>query len=274
MRSILISLAMLITCALQAQSFKVMTYNIRYDTPHDSVNQWSNRKHKVVALLKNYTPDIFGVQEALYNQVSDIQKNLSDYSYIGVGRDDGKKKGEFTAIFFRTDRFTLLQQNTFWLSEKPNQPGSKSWDAAITRIATWAMLEDKQNKQRFLFINTHFDHIGEEARLRSAELLKAKASELAPDVPVVITGDFNCSREEAPYHALTNTELIELIDPAPEPKGTFCTFKVGGMECRAIDFIFITNEWRADGYKVIDDNDGKYYPSDHLPVMLTLSHAN
>ncbi|MBT1702975.1 endonuclease/exonuclease/phosphatase family protein [Chryseosolibacter indicus] len=274
MRIVLVCFLALMMFGSQGQSFKVMTYNIRYDTPNDSINRWSNRKQKVFQLLKNYSPDIFGVQEALYNQVTDIQKNLPGYSYVGVGRDDGKQKGEFSALFYKADRFKVVKQNTFWLSEKPDKPGSKSWDAAITRIATWALLEDKSNSQRFIVINTHFDHIGEEARLKSAELLKAKAIELAPDIPLIITGDFNCTREEAPYHALTNTEVIELIDPAPEPVGTFCTFKVNSRECQGIDYIFVTNQWRADGYKVINDNDGKYYPSDHLPVVITLSYTD
>ncbi len=254
-----------------AQSFKVMTYNIRYDTPADSVNQWSNRKEKVFSLLKKHSPEIFGVQEALHHQLTDIHKNLQGYSWIGVGRDDGKTKGEFSAIFYKTDRYNVIDKNTFWLSETPTVPGSKSWDAAITRVATWAMLVDKQTDKKFLVMNTHFDHMGQEARKQSAALLKKYAADLAPDVPVIITGDFNCTPDEAPYSTITDGALIELIDPAPEPKGTFCSFKVNSIQCRTIDYIFITNAFRADNHIVINDNNGSYYPSDHLPVMVTLS---
>lgn len=257
-----------------SQSFRVMTYNIRFDNPADGVNRWSARKQKVFDLIKKYDPDILGVQEALVHQITDITSATADYDYVGVGRDDGKQGGEFSAIIYRKSRFRVIESNTFWLSETPEVPGSKSWDAAITRVATWAIFEDISAGRRFLVINTHFDHIGKEARRRSAEIIKEKASQLATEIPLILTGDFNCTREEDPYQVLTNNELIELIDPASSPEGTFCSFEVNSIDCRAIDYIFLTNEWRADAYKVIRDNDGKYYPSDHLPVMLTVSYTD
>jgi endonuclease/exonuclease/phosphatase family metal-dependent hydrolase len=122
---------------LSAQQIDVMTYNIRYDNPGDGINQWSSRKEKVFALIKKYDPDIFGVQEALHHQLTDIQNNCNGYKFIGVGRDDGKEKGEYSAIFYRSSRFDVIDQNTFWLSETPQTPGRKIWDAAITRVATW-----------------------------------------------------------------------------------------------------------------------------------------
>jgi len=254
------------------QSIKVMTYNIRLDTPVDSVNQWPKRTHKVFALIKKYDPDILGVQEAIHHQLMDLVKNLPEYDYVGVGRDDGKTKGEYSAILYKKKRFNVLEQSTFWLSETPNDPGSKSWDAAITRVASWARLRDTKTKKEFLAINTHFDHIGKEARTNSASLLKRKSTELGKNLPVIITGDFNCSRAEPPYKTMMDTSGIKLIDPIPgQPIGTFCGFKVNGMECRDIDYIFHTSHWTASDYKVIDDNDGVYYPSDHLPVMATFS---
>jgi endonuclease/exonuclease/phosphatase family metal-dependent hydrolase len=260
--------------AATAQSLKVMTYNIRFDNPADGVNAWGPRKEKLTGLLKKYDADIIGVQEALIHQITDITTALPDYAYVGVGRDDGKRKGEYSAILFKKDRFTISEQNTFWLSETPDKPGSKSWDAAITRVATWALVKENTAGREFYVINTHFDHIGQEARKQSAELLKNKLTEFKPGIPIVLTGDFNCTREEDPYKVLTDGETLELIDPASMPVGTFCTFEVKGPECRAIDYIFLTNEWRADGYKVIDDNDGVYYPSDHLPVIITLSFTD
>ena len=247
-----------------------MTYNIRLDTPADSVNQWPKRTQKVFDLISKYDPDILGVQEAIHHQLMDLVKNLPQYDYVGVGRDDGKTKGEFSAILYKKERFNVLQQGTFWLSETPNVPGSKSWDAAITRVASWAKLKDKRTNKEFLSINTHFDHIGKEARRHSASLLKQNAYELGKDLPLIITGDFNCTRSEPPYSTIMNPEGIRLIDPLPgAPVGTFCGFKVNSIECRAIDYIFHTDHWNAFGYKVITDNDGKYYPSDHLPVMTT-----
>lgn len=274
MTRILVPVLFVFCCtAVAGQALKVMTYNVRFDNPEDGINAWSHRKERVFDLVRKYDPDILGVQEALYHQLAEITSHTGNYSYIGAGRDDGRKKGEFSAIIYKKDRFEVLEEETFWLSERPGKPGSKSWDAAITRVVTWAILTDRLSGRRFLVMNTHFDHIGQEARKKSAEILKQKASDLAPDIPMIITGDLNCTREEEPYQILTNTELIELIDPAPEPGGTYCTFGVGAAPCKAIDYILISNEWRADQYKVIDDNDGKYYPSDHLPVMITLTFS-
>jgi endonuclease/exonuclease/phosphatase family metal-dependent hydrolase len=271
MRIFCVFIVLLISTLAEAQTLRIMTYNIRFDNPQDSVNAWPNRKQKVFNLLKKYDADIIGLQEALLHQITDITGALNGYEFVGVGRDDGKQKGEYSPIVYKKDKLEVVDQNTFWLSENPQQPGSKSWDAAITRIATWILFKDKQTGRKFLCINTHFDHIGTEARKHSAEILKAKASEIGSDFPIVITGDFNCTRDEAPYKIMTDGEFLELIDPASQPEGTYCTFKVNGAECRAIDYIFVSSEWRTDKYTVIKDNDGKYYPSDHLPVMLTIS---
>ncbi|MEO7990028.1 MAG: endonuclease/exonuclease/phosphatase family protein [Chryseolinea sp.] len=257
--------------SLEAQPMKVMTYNIRLDIAIDSVNQWPNRTHKVFALIKKYDPDILGVQEAIHHQLMDLVKNLPEYGYIGVGRDDGKTKGEYSAILYKKKRFKVIQGSTFWLSKTPDIPGSKDWDAAITRVASWGILKDKKTKIEFLMMNTHFDHIGKEARKNSAMLLKQKAVELGKNLPVILTGDFNCLREEPPYETIMNPEGIMFIDALPGTAiGTFCGFKVNGMECKAIDYIFHTSQWISSNYNVIQDNDGKYYPSDHLPVITTL----
>ena len=272
MRTLLILLLFMMTLTTQGQSIKVMTYNIRYDTPQDSINQWQKRNHKVYALIKKYDPDLIGLQEVLHNQLMDLLDNLPAYSYIGVGRDDGKTKGEYSAILYKKDHFKPLQQNTFWLSETPEIPGSKSWDAAITRVASWGKFKDTKSSKEFLMINTHFDHIGKEARKNSALLLKQKASEIDKSLPLVITGDFNCTREDPPYATIMEPKGVVLTDPAKSnPPGTFCSFKVNSIECRGIDYIFHSREWTSENYKAVQDNDGKYYPSDHLPVMTTLT---
>jgi endonuclease/exonuclease/phosphatase family metal-dependent hydrolase len=271
-RNIFFLFLLFAACSAAAQTVNVMTYNIRYDNPNDGINQWSNRKEKVFNLVKKYHPDILGVQEALVHQLKDMAGNIPGYTYIGVGRDDGKEKGEFSAILYRADRFDVLEQNTFWLSETPEIPGSKSWDAAITRVATWARMRDKKSKREFVVINTHFDHIGKEAREKSAGLLKSKASKLANELPLIITGDFNCTRDEPPYQVMIAPSKVVLTDAAPQNSpGTFCNFGVNSMECRPIDYIFHTPQWRSEHYNVIQDNDGKNYPSDHLPVYVELS---
>ena len=262
----------LITTTLLAQPVKVMTYNIRYDNPGDGPNRWDLRKEKVFSLLEKHDADIIGVQEALHHQLEDIRENVNDYEYFGAGRDDGKQKGEYSAVFIRKNRFDILEQNTFWLSKTPEVPGSKDWDAAITRVVTWGRLKDKKSGEVFLMINTHFDHVGKESRKNSAALLKEKAAALAKDLPVIITGDFNFTRERPPYEVMMDPSNIRLIDAAgTDSPGTACGFQVGARPCSAIDYIFYTSRWKADNYRVIQDHDGKYYPSDHLPVMVTLS---
>ncbi len=257
-----------------SQSLKVMTYNIRLDVASDGVNQWGNRKTKLTTLIKKYDPDIIGVQEALPQQMEDLQKSLPAYAHIGVGRDDGKAKGEFSAIFFKKEKLELMDHSTFWLSETPEVAGSKSWDAAITRIATWGKFKDLKTKKELVVINTHFDHIGKEARRKSAELIKIKSVQLAQKLPLIVTGDFNCTREEPPYAAMMDNVGIPLHDPATSPApGTFCGFEVNSIECKAIDYIFHSNHWINKDYKAITDNDGRYYPSDHLPVIVTLEMA-
>jgi endonuclease/exonuclease/phosphatase family metal-dependent hydrolase len=245
-----------------------MTYNIRYDNPGDSMNAWDNRKSKVFDLLEKYDADIVGVQEALHHQLTDIASNVEGYVFFGAGRDDGKQKGEHSAVFIKKDRFEIIEQNTFWLSETPDVPGSKNWDAAITRVATWAKLKDKKSNKTFLFINTHFDHRGKESRKKSAELLKRKALELGKGLPIIMTGDFNFRRDAPPYEVMMDSSL-KLVDTAPAgAPGTSCGFAVGGRSCNGIDYIFHTEQWTSDEYQVIQDNDGKNYPSDHLPVMV------
>jgi endonuclease/exonuclease/phosphatase family metal-dependent hydrolase len=255
-----------------AQSLKVMTYNIRYDNPGDSLNAWPNRIEKVSALIRKYNPDIIGVQEALQNQLQDLIRVLPDYSFVGVGRDDGKEKGEYSAILFRNSRFGLLSKNTFWLSETPDVPGSKSWDAAITRIVTQAKFFDKETKKEFTVLNTHFDHVGIQARFHSAAYIVGLVAGVrkAEKMPILVTGDFNFERNEAGYDAmLAGKDLVD-TKPPNDQTGTYCTFEVGKMECKAIDYIFHTQEWVLKNYQIISDNDGKHYPSDHLPVMVEL----
>jgi endonuclease/exonuclease/phosphatase family metal-dependent hydrolase len=272
MRIFLAILFLMTTLTSLAQSMKIMSYNIRLDTPQDSINQWPNRTHKVYALIKKYDPDLIGLQEVLHHQLMDLLQSLPAYTYIGVGREDGKTKGEYSAILYKKDRFEAINQNTFWLSEMPSSPGSKSWDAAITRVASWGTFKDLKSNKQFLMINTHFDHIGKEARKNSAALLKQKSSEIAKELPLIITGDFNCTRDEPPYETIMRPTGVRLLDPAPKnPPGTFCSFKVNSIQCKGIDYVFHSPAWKASSYQVIQDNDGTFYPSDHLPVMVGLT---
>lgn len=265
-----------------AQSVTVMTYNIRLDTEDDGVNQWGKRSDKVIQLIKKYDPDLLGVQEALHNQMLDLAKNLPGYSYVGVARDDGKEKGEYSAIFYKKEKFDVVSQNTFWLSETPKVPGSKSWDAAITRVASYALLKDKATGKSFAYFNTHFDHIGKEARKNSAKLIKtyiagfqsgAEFGHNNKDIPVLVSGDFNSEPTDEPYKTMVDGSEIKLADsrPAKDMTGTYCGFEVDKIKCNTIDYIFYSPHWKAESYKVIQDHTGKYYPSDHLPVLSSFS---
>lgn len=258
-----------------------MTYNIRLDTESDGVNQWKNRTEKVYTLIKKYNPDVFGVQEALHNQMMDLKNNLTEYDFVGVGRDDGKEKGEYSAIFYKKSKYEVQTQNTFWLSETPDVPGSKNWDAAITRVATFALLKEKSTGKSFLILNTHFDHIGKEARKNSASIIKVylrgfiEGASIKADnsnLPIIMTGDFNSEPTEEPYQVMINGKDLALKDsrPSDSKAGTFCSFTVNSIQCKTIDYIFHSAHWSTKKYQVITDNDEKYYPSDHLPVMATL----
>lgn len=270
MRKLILFLLMGICQMVDAQSVKVMSYNIRFDNPGDGENAWPNRIQKVAHVIQKYDPDLIGIQEALHYQLEDLIRVLPDYTYVGVGRDDGKQLGEYSAILYKNNRFGLLAKETRWLSETPEVPGSKSWDAAITRLVTIARFYDKPLKREFVLLNTHFDHVGKEARLMSGVMLQSIVQNMqtnTQNLPILLTGDFNCDRTEAPYEALVKDNLLIDTKPANDNTGTFCDFAVGSIECRPIDFIFHTKEWILRNYKVAQDNDGKYYPSDHLPVL-------
>jgi len=253
------------------QSIRVMSYNIRFDNPADGGNAWPNRSTKVTRIIQKYDPDFIGIQEALYHQLQDLKNVLPGYSFVGLGRDDGLNKGEYSAIFYKHSRFGMMASSTFWLSETPETPGSKSWDAAITRIATWARFFDKKSHSELFFLNTHFDHIGKEARTKSAILIKSKLIELSQGNPIIVTGDFNCTPDEIPYHEMIIESDSTLFDASKgNTAGTYCGFEVGSSECTTIDYIFHSKEWSVTRYQVLNDNNGKYYPSDHLPVLAEL----
>ncbi len=267
MKLLCIALAFLLPAVTFSQSLKIMSYNIRLDVASDGVNQWSNRTEKLPALIAAYDPDLVGLQEAMHHQLMGILKSLPQYGYIGVARDDGKEKGEYSAILYRKDRFEVVWQKTTWLSETPEVPGSKSWDAAITRVLTRGRFKDKKTGKEFLYFNTHFDHIGKEARKNSAGMILKAIDDERKGLPVLVTGDFNSEVTEDPYKVIATSKTLVDARPANSTQGTFCTFAVNGPPCRLIDYIFHTKEWKVKEYKVITDNDGTNYPSDHLPVL-------
>jgi endonuclease/exonuclease/phosphatase family metal-dependent hydrolase len=263
-----------LTSICEAQSLKVLTYNIRLDIASDGINNWSNRKDYFNAQLQFYNPDIFGIQEALPNQVRDIVAALETYKNISMGRD-GVEKGEASSLFFKKDRFTLLQGATFWLSETPNVI-SKGWDAALNRICTYALLKDKETKKHLWVFNTHLDHMGEQARTESLALIVTKIKQLnTQNYPVILMGDFNSEPQEERIKQLKksmdDSRDISIQKPFG-PNGTFNGFKHNEPVTKIIDYIFLSknNPFLVTKYAILSDSKDLRYPSDHLPVYVEL----
>ncbi|RZJ19748.1 MAG: endonuclease/exonuclease/phosphatase family protein, partial [Acinetobacter sp.] len=247
------------------------SYNIRLNVKSDGINAWPNRKDNVKALVKFYDADILCVQEALPDQFDDLLAN-SDFDVVGVGRDDGKRKGEFSAIYFNKNRFTKKDGGTFWLSLTPDVP-SKGWDAALNRICSWVKLYDKSNKKEFIVFNTHYDHVGVQARIESAKLIKQKIQEIAPKLPVVFTGDLNVTPETEAITTiksfLIDTKEIT-IEPPYGPTGTFNSFNWNSQLKDKIDYIFVNKAFKVQKFAVLSDSKDQHYYSDHLPVFVKL----
>ena len=260
---------------------KVMTFNIRYGTADDGENAWSLRKHTVIEMIRRHDPDLLGVQEALAFQVDYLAEQLKGWSWVGVGRDDGMKEGEFSAVFYRTARFDCPQHGTWWLSETPEIPGSKSWDAALTRIATWTRLRERSTGRDLVFVNTHFDHRGPQARRNSASLLREKTLALAGAHPCVVVGDFNArpggevhrnllgtnksqDGATAPYFVDANESLGQGVTP-----GSGHGFRGGPGRAR-IDWIVHSEPLKALTASIDQGKIDGRWPSDHYPVIAEL----
>jgi endonuclease/exonuclease/phosphatase family metal-dependent hydrolase len=260
-----------ITNAQKNQPINIISYNIRLNTNSDGVNAWPNRKDNVKALVKFYDADILCVQEALPEQFDYLSEG-TDFDVVGVGRDDGKRKGEFSAVYFNKNRFTKKDGGTFWLSTTPDVP-SKGWDAALNRVCSWVRLYDKFNKKEFLVFNTHYDHVGVQARIESAKLLKQKIQEIAPKLPVVFTGDLNVTPETEAIATIKSflTDSKEISVEAPYgPDGTFNAFKWDSPLKNRIDYIFVNKAFKVQKYAVLSDSKDQRYYSDHLPVFVRL----
>lgn len=251
--------------------FNVITYNIRMNTPDDGVNAWPLRKDKVAALLKFHQADIFNVQEALTEQMNDLESSFPDFDHVGVGRDDGKTAGEYMAIFFRKSRFEKLNDGMFWLNETPDKPGL-GWDApSDIRDVTWIKLKDKISKRAFYVFDTHFDHRGVKAREESAKLILKSIKEINKEnLALVLTGDFNCKKNSIPIQLILK-ELNDAQDKSLTPpygqEGTSGGFNVKLMPNK-IDFIFINDKVTVLRHGILSDSFGLFYPSDHLPVLV------
>jgi len=266
----------LLVTSIAQKPMNIITYNIRYNTPSDKENRWSNRRGEVLALLRIHKADIFSVQEALYDQIMDLKEGMPGFDYVGVGRDDGNINGEFSAIYYNSSRYVLLENGTFWLSKTPKVP-SKSWDAALNRICTWAKFREKETLKSFYIFNTHFDHKGVKARMESAVLILKKIGEITGKRnPVLLTGDFNLTPNEKPLVLIRQKmkDARQISRTIPKgPQGTFNNFDFEDKLENRIDYIFVNKRITVNSYAVLTDSKDKRYPSDHLPVLVEVQFA-
>ena len=273
----IITLCLLYICCsgfTHAATLDVMTYNIRCGScePADSPNYWKKRKYLVAHLIKTHNPDIIGLQEAEINQLEDLVEMLDDYSWIGVGREDGKEKGETTGILFRHARFSLQGQQTLWLSQTPLQV-SRGWDAHFRRTLTIAKLMDKVTKQPTLVFNTHFDNEGELARQESAKFLLAEIARQDPQAQLVVTGDFNFKSDGKSYEIITQILAdAEKLSSTPVAGGnkTYNAFGEDKETNNKIDFVFVKKDASVLSHKVDTTLYNNLFPSDHYPVIVRL----
>ena len=263
---------------IQPSPIRVLSYNIRYDNPQDGPNAWPNRKWAVAKVIR-HEADIAGLQEVLLHQLQYLANDLPEFEWYGVGRDDGHQRGEYAPIFFRRDRFAAIDAGEFWLSETPDDAGSVGWDAAAPRIVTWLQLYDRSRGTLLYVFNTHWDHVGEQARIESAALLAAQIAELKASVPCILTGDFNCLHDSQPLQTLRSVDnspvrsLIEAGQEAQRRDGPGSTWN--GFQAlvpgRQIDFVFVDRGTTVHSYRVLDPRANDGFASDHLPVAAEIT---
>ena len=301
-RIYILLLAIISSLSLSAQELVVASYNIRNDNQGDAQrgNGWAQRCPVICEQIEWNDVDVFGAQEVKRNQIDDMLKELEGYDYVGVGRDDGKDRGEFSPVFYKRDRFKLLEQGTFWISETPDKVGVKGWDAALPRICSYARLQDKVTKRKFWFFNLHMDHVGVEARREGAKLIARKITEMCGNEPAMVSGDFNVDQNNEAYKTIVSQGVLEDSYEKAEKRfsrnGTFNSFNPNLFTQSRIDHIFVTKHAKVshyatltDGYWIVNpDTLGsikgeaapqeikfeKYShrcPSDHYPVMIRLT---
>ncbi len=274
MKNLIVLFFIFVGFQLFAQQMNVVSYNIRFNNPNDGINAWPNRTDMVISLLQFHEADIFGLQEALLGQITDIAGRMPEFKWFGKGRDDGKQGGEYSPIFYDTRKFDLLENGQFWLSETPDTP-SKAWDAALPRVCAWGKFKAKENGREFYVFNTHFDHIGDTARARSAILIQDKITALSAGkkLPVILTGDFNLTPETLPV-VLMKKKMRDAYDitelPPHGPAGTFNTFRRDHPLDKRIDYIFVNDMVTVHKYGALTDQWDNRYPSDHLPILVKL----
>lgn len=262
------------TCA----PLRVMSYNIRLDLESDGINRWANRREQFIGQIRMMQPAILGLQEVVPDQKADLEQALPDYQFLGVARDDGRNKGEYSNLAIDRDVFHVQSSGTFWLSPTPEVP-SKGWDAAYPRIATWARLVRRSDGRRFLALNTHFDHVGQQARLESArQIVRWIGANRGSGEAIVVSGDLNAEPGTPPLEELTGARLglrdAKTVSKTPPvgPEGTFNNFVLVPPDKRRIDYVLVDPALSVQRYAVLAwHGEGGRPASDHFPVVADLS---
>lgn len=250
---------------------KVISYNIRMGAAKDGTNSWEFRYPATALMIEDQKPDVFGLQEAFSYQVRFIAENFKDYDNVGVGRDNGKDKGEFMSIFWNKKTVKMIKWGTFWLSETPEKP-SMGWDAACKRTATWALMKDKRTGKMFYFVNTHLDHKGKEAQRKGLELIVSRIDEINPKgFPMVLTGDFNIKPDNTALKGLEERmQSARKIAPKTDNAATFNNWGKAKADM-VIDYIYVSGFSACPEYHTINEKYGDWkYISDHYPIYAKL----
>lgn len=270
-----VAAVLLATGAAEAKPLRVLCYNLRYITSGDKGERaWTARRDQAAELIKNDAADIVGIQEGLPQMLNDLLDRVPGYAVIGVGREDGVDKGEYSAILVNTRRFRIQESGTFWLSDTPEVPNSCTWGNTVTRICTWAKLYDREAARTFHFYNTHLDHESPEARQKGTELILSRIAARQPAGPMLLTGDFN-AREGDPLHAAIKAAGFADVwrtvhpDATAEASETIHQFS-GATTGVRIDYIYASPDFKALESEVIRSSKNGNYPSDHYPVRATL----
>jgi len=257
----------LLVSPASAQEMKVISFNIRYNSYNniDGENGWPNRRDAVAKMINEEHPAAIGLQEALIDQLEYLDKALPAYQRVGVGRDDGKEAGEFMAVYYDTERLELLDVQTWWLSETPEEP-SLGWDAACRRTVTVTHFRDKQKEQEFFYLNTHLDHVGKTARDEGARLIAS----LVPDgMPVIVGGDMNSTIEDEIFHHFFEVGLEAARDLTPNTSHRETYNAFGKGEGSLIDHFFV-RDMKIKEFRTLDSDYGVPYISDHYPIEIII----
>lgn len=263
--------------AFSQRQLNIATYNLRNDNKQDSLkgNGWGDRYPVICKIVQFNDLDIFGTQEGKHNMLENMVDSLPGYKYIGIGRDDGKTKGEYSAIFYKTTRFKILKQGNFWLSTITDRP-NKGWDAVLPRICTWAQFQDIKTGFKFYFFNLHMDHIGVVARKESAHLVLKKIKEMAGNAATIFTGDFNVDQHNESYKEVLSTGVLQdCYNLAPiklATNGSFNAFNLNTKTDSRIDHIFVTKQFNVKRYAILTNSYNGKAPSDHYPVVAIMNY--